>query len=73
MFVAMRQQEELQKQGQANSATSLVDMFELGKLKWAGKDTKMSLWNVRLHLRILRRVSLAVANEAAPSYHESAL
>ncbi len=33
----------------------------------------MSIHSVRLHLRILRRLSLAVADQAEPKYHESAI
>ena len=54
-------------------ATLLCEYLTGYKIKWADNDTKMTIQNVRLHLRILRRLSMAVVDETAPSYQDSAL
>ena len=36
-------------------------------------DSKMTIYNVRLHLRVLRRLSLAVVDATKPTYEGSAL
>ena len=36
-------------------------------------DSKMTIYNVRLHLRVLRRLSLAVVDVSKPTYEGSAL
>ena len=59
--------------GAANSAVAITTWFEASGMSWASTETKMSLYNVRLHLRVLRRVSLAVLNPATPAYDRSAL
>ena len=66
-------EEYLGSQHLPNSPASLVALFDENKLQWASKDSTMSLYNVRLHLRVLRRLSMAVADPAAPSYTHSAL
>ena len=54
-------------------ATLLCEYLTAYKIKWADNDTKMTIQNVRLHLRILRRLSMAVVDETAPNYQDSAL
>lgn len=57
--------------GKKGSAPEVVDL--LSSLTFASNETTMSLKNVRLHLRIFRRLSLAVENQAQPAYEGSAL
>lgn len=42
-------------------------------MAWANAETKMNLYNVRLHLRVLRRTSMAVCHPANPEYKDSGL
>jgi len=72
-LVPLRAKDSLSNRGLQNSAVALVELFERSGLKWASNDTKMSVANVRLHLRVLRRLSLAVLDQANPSYEHSAL
>ena len=58
---------------QAASAVAIVNLFENGQMTWAGSESKMSIGNVRLHLRVLRRASFAVLDQSQPKYDESAL
>lgn len=51
----------------------MVDLLESRKTVWANAESKLTVHNVRLHIRILRRLSLAVVDPAVPVYHESAL
>lgn len=66
-------QETLAKSGQPSSALDIASMFEAKKMKWASSESKMTVGTIRLHLRILRRFSMAVSDMNAPSYDESAL
>ena len=43
------------------------------KIVFATSDTTMNVANVRLHLRVLRRLSMAVADPGNPAYKDSAL
>ena len=61
------------KKDGAPPATRLCDYLTNYEIQWADGDTKMTVQNVRLHLRILRRLSMAVVDETAPSYKDSAL
>lgn len=48
-------------------------MLDARNTKYANNETRMSIHAVRLHLRILRRLSLAVLDQTEPKYHGSAL
>lgn len=61
------------KQDSGTAATSLSDYLTKYNIKWADNETKMTVQNIRLLLRILRRLSLAVVDESKPSYEDSAL
>ena len=47
--------------------------MEASKIKYANSDTAMKLYGVRLHLRVLRRLSMAVLDPAQPKYEYSGL
>ena len=64
-------QEQLIASGKTGSAQQVADM--LGQLRFASQETQMGVKNVRLHLRILRRCSLAVKDQSAPKHEYSAL
>lgn len=57
----------------ASAATGLVEYMQQHKISFASSDTTMNVPNVRLHLRVLRRLSMAVADPANPAYVDSAL
>ena len=63
----------MEANSQAASAVAVVNMFENGQTQWAGAESKMSIGNVRLHLRVLRRTSFAVLDQSQPKYNDSAL
>ena len=64
-------EDQLTTEGRSGSATQVVEWLE--KVQFANRETEMNLKNVRMHIRILRRLSLAVENPAAPTYQNSAL
>jgi hypothetical protein len=55
------------------SAQALADYFETNKIVFANAETKMNAQTIRLHVRILKRVSMAVTDQGAPCYKDSAL
>ncbi len=57
----------------AASATDIAELFDSKKIVWASSETRMSVGNIRLHLRVLRRLSMAVEDSSKPSYCNSAL
>ena len=57
----------------AGAATGLVEYMQAHKIVFANSDTTMNVANVRLHLRVLRRLSMAVADTGSPAYADSAL
>jgi len=59
--------------GGKTSAISLVEWFEAKSIRWANAETKMTLYNVRLHTRIFKRLSMSVLDESNPKYDQSAL
>ena len=61
----------LSTKGEPCAATNVMETLK--ETKWANAETKMTLFNIRLHLRILRRLSVAVCDPINPSYKESAL
>ena len=42
-------------------------------MKWANAESRMNIYNIRLHMRVLRRLSMAVLDQGDPKYEESAL
>ncbi|CAJ1436313.1 unnamed protein product [Effrenium voratum] len=56
-----------------SAATALMDYMDHYRITWASGESKMTVSNIRLHLRILRRLSLAVLDPSSPAYPESAL
>eukprot|EP00959_Pyramimonas_sp_CCMP1952_P084518 1767885-Pyramimonas_sp.AAC.1 len=42
-----------------SSPPAIEEMFKNGGVSWAHKETTMNLYNIRLHLRILKRLSMA--------------
>ena len=51
----------------------MVKYLDASKIKYANSDTAMKLYGVRLHLRVLRRLSMAVLDPAQPKYEYSGL
>ncbi|CAK0856763.1 unnamed protein product [Prorocentrum cordatum] len=66
-------QEVLRSNSQSSTPPAIEELFNSGGITWAHKETTMNLYNIRLHLRILRRLSMAVADVGAPAYKDSAL
>lgn len=66
-------QESLISAGENGSASSLADLLQQTGMKFANAETKMNLYNVRLHLRLLRRFSFAVEDPSKPAHKNSAL
>ena len=67
------QQEMLIHNGQAGSATDVEKFLAAGNITFANSETTMSLGNIRLHLRIMRRLSLAVIDPANPTFTDCGL
>lgn len=65
--------ESLAKSSQPSSALDIANMFEAKKVRWASSESKMTVGTIRLHLRILRRLSMAVADQGDMKYQNSAL
>lgn len=66
-------QESLVSTGQSGSAANIAEILSDAGLKFASAETKMNLYNVRLHMRLLKRFSMAVVDAANPSHTQSAL
>ena len=66
-------QENLSASGSSAAAPQLVTMLENSGIRWANAETKMNIYGVRVHLRILRRLSMAVVDSTQPAYQDSAL
>lgn len=64
-------QDQLIADGRSGSAPQVSEW--LANIQFASRETEMNVKNVRLHIRILRRLSLAVEDPAAPVYKNSAL
>ena len=65
-------EEHLSKTGGA-AAMNLVGYMEQHKIVFGSTDSTMTVPTIRLHLRILRRLSMAVVDTGAPVYQGSAL
>lgn len=63
----------LERSNKPSTAADLVKYFEDRGIKFANADTIMKIYGVRLHLRVLRRLSLAVLDPAQPKYEYSGL
>ena len=63
----------LVQEGKTGNAVIVVEFMETHGIRWASTDTKMSVANVRLHLRLLRRCSMAVVDQGNPQYPDNAL
>lgn len=66
-------QELLIKSGKQGTATQIEELLTEHDIIFSNKETKMTLINIRLHLRVLRRLSMAVVDQRKPSYEQSAL
>ncbi|CAK0892141.1 unnamed protein product [Prorocentrum cordatum] len=66
-------QEVLRSTSQSSTPPAIEELFNSGGITWAHKETTMNLYNIRLHLRILRHLSMAVADVGAPACKDSAL
>ena len=64
-------QKQLGENGKAGSPSD-IEIF-LSTTKFASNDTKMTLANIRVHCRVLKRFGMAVMDQAAPSYKYSAM
>ena len=63
--------ESARQSGLTGSAQDVETM--LSNIKWAREDTTMHVMNIRLHLRVLRRLSTAVKDPLHPAHIDSAL
>ena len=52
-------------------ATAIAE--SLSKVRWCSKETEVTVLTIRTYLRVLRRLSMAVENQANPCYDGSAL
>ena len=66
-------EEHLLKNATSGSATNLVDYMAQHKIVYGTADSTLSVGTIRLHLRVLRRLSLAMLDNSAPAYEGSAL
>ena len=66
-------QDSLATAGKPSTAMDVAAFFERSGTKFANQDTTMKLGGLRLHVRILRRLSMAVLDPADPKYEFSAL
>lgn len=73
MGVGEPPQDLLIAEGKAGSAQDILDLLVGANLRYASAETRMTIGNVRLHLRLLRRCSMAVLDPGSPRYEGSAL
>ena len=58
----------------SNGAATAVEVAEvLESVQCASKETKVTATSVRMHLRVLKRLSMAVADQANPVHEKSGL
>ncbi|CAE7714171.1 unnamed protein product [Symbiodinium sp. CCMP2592] len=65
--------EHLLKNASSGAATNLVDYMAQHKIVYGTSDSTLSVGTIRLHLRVLRRLSLAMVDSGTPAYEGSAL
>jgi hypothetical protein len=66
-------EDDLRNNGKEQNATVVAETMKNANIKYSSTDNAMTDKNVRMHLKILRRLSVACVSQTNPQYKDSAL